>query len=57
MGRKVRPALHGLEAMGARLKRIRMQSGLSQMKVARLIGFDPSHGYKYILRLEKGQRN
>ena len=55
MGRKVRPALHGLEAMGARLKQIRMQSGLSQMKVARLIGFDPAHGYKYILRLEKGQ--
>jgi transcriptional regulator with XRE-family HTH domain len=55
MGRKARPALQGLEALGARLKQIRMQSGLSQMKVARLIGFEPSHGYKYILRLEKGQ--
>jgi transcriptional regulator with XRE-family HTH domain len=55
MGRKVRPALHGLEAMGARLKQIRTQSGLSQMKLAKLIGFDPAHGYKYILRLEKGQ--
>jgi len=55
MGRKVRPALRGLEAMGARLKQIRVQSGLSQMKLAKLIGFDPAHGYKYILRLEKGQ--
>jgi transcriptional regulator with XRE-family HTH domain len=55
MGRKVRPALQGLEAMGARLKQIRVQSGLSQMKLAKLIGFDPAHGYKYILRLEKGQ--
>lgn len=55
MGRKVRPALRGLEALGARLKQIRQQSGLSQMKLARLIGFDPAHGYKYILRLEKGQ--
>jgi transcriptional regulator with XRE-family HTH domain len=41
--------------MGARLKQIRLQSGLSQMKLAKLIGFDPAHGYKYILRLEKGQ--
>jgi transcriptional regulator with XRE-family HTH domain len=55
MGRKVRPALAGLEALGARLKHIRQQSGLSQMKLAKLIGFDPAHGYKYILRLEKGQ--
>ena len=55
MGRKVRPALRGLEALGARLKQIRRQSGLSQMKLAKLIGFDPAHGYKYILRLEKGQ--
>jgi len=55
MGRKVRPALRGLEAMGARLKQIRMKSGLSQMKLAKLIGFDPAHGYKYVLRLEKGQ--
>jgi transcriptional regulator with XRE-family HTH domain len=55
MGRKVRPALLGLEAMGVRLKQIRTQSGLSQMKLAKLIGFDPAHGYKYILRLEKGQ--
>jgi transcriptional regulator with XRE-family HTH domain len=55
MGRKARPALHGLEALGAKLKQIRRQSGLSQMKLAQLIGFDPAHGYKYILRLEKGQ--
>jgi transcriptional regulator with XRE-family HTH domain len=55
MGRKVRPALQGLEALGDRLKQIRVQSGLSQMKLATLIGFEPAHGYKYILRLEKGQ--
>ena len=55
MGRKVRPALQGLETLGARLKQVRVQSGLSQMKLAKLIGFDPAHGYKYILRLEKGQ--
>jgi len=55
MGRKARPALCGLEAMGARLKQIRMQSDLSQMKLAKRIGFDPAHGYKYIIRLEKGQ--
>ncbi|MCX6841370.1 MAG: helix-turn-helix transcriptional regulator [candidate division WOR-3 bacterium] len=45
----------GLEALGARLKQIRQQAGLSQMKLAKLIGFEPAHGYKYILRLEKGQ--
>ncbi|HTW93119.1 MAG TPA: helix-turn-helix transcriptional regulator [bacterium] len=55
MGRKARPALRGLEALGVRLKQIRVQSGLSQMKLAKSIGFDPAHGYKYILRLEKGQ--
>jgi len=55
MGRKARPAMRGLEALGARLRQIRQQAGLSQMKLARLIGFDPAHGYKYILRLEKGQ--
>lgn len=55
MGRKVRPALRGLEVLGARLKQIREQSGLSQMRLAKLIGFDPAHGYKYILRIEKGQ--
>jgi transcriptional regulator with XRE-family HTH domain len=55
MGRKVRPALHGLGALGDRLKQVRLHSGLSQMKVSKLMGFDPAHGYKYILRLEKGQ--
>jgi transcriptional regulator with XRE-family HTH domain len=55
MGRKARPAMRGLAALGGRLKQIRQQSGLSQMKLAKLIGFDPAHGYKYILRLEKGQ--
>jgi len=47
--------MHGLDALGARLKQIRLQSGRSQMMLAKLIGFDPAHGYKYILRLEKGQ--
>jgi transcriptional regulator with XRE-family HTH domain len=55
MGRKARPALHGLEALGSRLKQIRQRADLSQMQLAKLIGFDPAHGYKYILRLEKGQ--
>lgn len=55
MGRKARPAMTGLEALGARLKQVRQQAGLSQMKLAKLIGFEPAHGYKYILRLEKGQ--
>jgi len=55
MGRKVRPAMTGLETLGARLKQVRQQAGLSQMKLAKLIGFEPAHGYKYILRLEKGQ--
>jgi len=55
MGRKARPAMQGLETLGARLKQIRQQSGLSQMKLAKLMGFDPAHGYKYMLRLEKGQ--
>jgi transcriptional regulator with XRE-family HTH domain len=55
MGRKVRPALHGLVSLGARLRQVRLNSGLSQMKLAKLMGFEPSHGYKYILRLEKGQ--
>ena len=55
MGRKARPAMRGLEALGASLKQIRQQADLSQMKLAKLIGFEPAHGYKYILRLEKGQ--
>jgi transcriptional regulator with XRE-family HTH domain len=55
MGRKKRPAMTGLVALGARLKQLRHKAGISQMKLAKLIGFDPAHGYKYILRLEKGQ--
>ncbi len=55
MGRKHRPAMAGLEALGARLRELRQKAGLSQMKLAKRIGFDPAHGYKYILRLEKGQ--
>jgi transcriptional regulator with XRE-family HTH domain len=55
MGRKARPAMCGLETLGARLRQVRQHSGLSQMKLAKLMGFDPAHGYKYILRLEKGQ--
>jgi len=55
MGRKARPALHGLGALGARLRDVRIDSGISQMKLAYLMGFDPLHGYKYVLRLEKGR--
>jgi transcriptional regulator with XRE-family HTH domain len=44
----------GLPALGGRLKELRQKAGISQMKLAELIGFDPKHGYKYVLRLEKG---
>jgi transcriptional regulator with XRE-family HTH domain len=54
MGRKKRPAMAGLGELGARLRQLRQRAGISQMKLARAIGFDPAHGYKYILRLEKG---
>lgn len=46
--------LHGLESLGSRLKELRVNAGISQMKLAELLGLNPTHGYKYILRLEKG---
>jgi transcriptional regulator with XRE-family HTH domain len=54
MGRLKRESLTGLAELGARLRGIREAAGLSQMKVAGLMGFNPTHGYKYILKLEKG---
>lgn len=46
--------LDGLERLGERLRAVRLRSELSQMKLAERMGFNPTHGYKYILRLEKG---
>lgn len=46
--------LDGLAFLGARLKELRVSAGISQMKLAELLGLNPTHGYKYILRLEKG---
>ncbi|MGQ9678608.1 MAG: helix-turn-helix domain-containing protein [bacterium] len=46
--------LQGLEQLGSRLKELRVSAGISQMKLAELLGLNPTHGYKYILRLEKG---
>ena len=54
MARHSHPALSGIAGLGARLKELRAKAGISQMKLAGRIGFDPTHGYKYILRLEKG---
>ena len=54
MGRLKRESLTGLTGLGERLREIRMAAGLSQMRVAELMGFNPTHGYKYILKLEKG---
>lgn len=47
-------ALQGLDALGSRLREIRIKAKISQMKLAELLGLNPTHGYKYILRLEKG---
>ncbi len=49
------PRLDDLSALGARLRELRRRVGLSQMKLSEKLGFNPAHGYKYILRLEKGQ--
>lgn len=46
--------LDGLAFLGSRLKELRVNAGISQMKLAELLGLNPTHGYKYILRLEKG---
>ncbi|HDQ99067.1 MAG TPA: XRE family transcriptional regulator [candidate division WOR-3 bacterium] len=54
MGRLKRERLDGLAEFGARLRELREAAGLSQMKVSELMGFNPTHGYKYILKLEKG---
>ena len=55
MGRKRHEGLSGLVELGMRLKDVRQKSGLSQMRLSELMGYDPKHGYKYILKLEKGQ--
>lgn len=47
--------LEGLAALGQRLRQLRRSVGLSQMKLSEKLGFNPAHGYKYIVRLEKGQ--
>lgn len=54
MANKKKVNLNGLEALGTRLKELRLKAGISQMKLAGLLGLNPTHGYKYILRLEKG---
>jgi transcriptional regulator with XRE-family HTH domain len=54
MGRVARPALKGLKELGARLRELRGRAGISQMKLSEKLGFDPTHGYKYVLRIEKG---
>jgi len=54
MAQKRRPRLTDLRALGARLRTLREEAGISQMKLAEAIGFNPTHGYKYVLRLEKG---
>lgn len=54
MGRKKHEALSGLAELGDRLRSVRLKAGLSQMRVSELMGFNPTHGYKYILKLEKG---
>lgn len=50
-----KPHLDSLTALGARLRELRRRVGLSQMKLSGKLGFNPAHGYKYILRIEKGQ--
>ncbi len=50
-----RRRLLGLDPLGERLRQLREKAGLSQMNLAGKMGFNPTHGYKYILRLEKGQ--
>ncbi|MEO0071347.1 MAG: transcriptional regulator [candidate division WOR-3 bacterium] len=47
-------ALRGMEEFGERLRMLRVKAGISQMKLAEKLGLNPKHGYKYILRLEKG---
>ncbi|MBM3314382.1 helix-turn-helix transcriptional regulator [candidate division WOR-3 bacterium] len=54
MARLAHRTLSDLVALGDRLRSLRARAGLSQMQLARAIGFNPTHGYKYVLRLEKG---
>ncbi len=54
MPKKKKTALTGLEDFGARLRELRLRAKISQMKLAEILGLNPTHGYKYILRLEKG---
>jgi transcriptional regulator with XRE-family HTH domain len=55
VGRKKHDKLPGLDQLGARLRELRERAELSQMQLAERMGFDPTHGYKYVFRLEKGQ--
>jgi len=54
MANKNRPKIYGLDVLGSRLRDMRLKAGISQMKLAESLGLNPTHGYKYILRLEKG---
>ncbi|MEO0077630.1 MAG: helix-turn-helix domain-containing protein [candidate division WOR-3 bacterium] len=54
MGRHAHPALAGMDRLGQRLRELRLKAGVSQTELARRLGFDPTHGYKYVLRLERG---
>lgn len=54
MARIGRRVLSDLANLGERLRALRTKAGLSQTELAKAIGFNPTHGYKYILRLEKG---
>lgn len=54
MARRPKPQLKNLRALGARLRKLRTEAGVSQMELAEAMGFNPTHGYKYVLRLEKG---
>ncbi len=51
---KSKPRLEGLAELGSKLRELRLNAGISQMKLAEILGLNPTHGYKYILRLEKG---
>lgn len=51
---KIKSRLEGLEELGSKLRELRVRAGISQMKLAEILGLNPTHGYKYILRLEKG---
>lgn len=51
---KSKPRLEGLAELGSKLRQLRLNAGISQMKLAEILGLNPTHGYKYILRLEKG---